>query len=508
MWKVLTADQLREADRYTISHEPVSSLLLMERAAAACVHWMITHLAMADTVRVFCGPGNNGGDGLAIARLLSQKGIRVVCYTFGPIEIRSDDARHNLARLVECPGLEHVSLHGAALPQAIDGSDEVWVDALFGTGLNRRVEGLYGSVIDSINGSNAKVVAVDMPSGLKADTLPDSGDRIVKAHHTLTFATPKFTFFFAVTGAFTGQWVVLDIGLDKQFINGLPCQRFAMDETGVLALMKPRPRFSHKGTYGHGLLVAGSKGMNGAAVLASGAALRSGIGLLTVRGPACAEVILQSVVPEALFLADANAEHISGNPPALASYKAVGVGPGIGMHSATAGFLHSLIAACNVPLVMDADALNLLSQNKAWLPMLKPGTVLTPHPKEFERLAGSFEDEADRHEAQRVFSKTYSVVVVLKGAHTCISLPDGSVFFNTSGNQGLARGGSGDVLTGMILAFLAQGYAPAEAAMMAVYIHGRAADSLLPESSLHSMLPEDLIAALPNVFRGFERLAN
>jgi NAD(P)H-hydrate epimerase len=496
MKKILTAEQQREADRYTIENEPVSSIDLMERAAQKCTDWLVEHYDTTFNFSIYCGPGNNGGDGMAIARMLCNKGYAVKAFGIGTPDDWSADRRMNTDRFADhCKGNYISSL---SYPLEAMGEKCVLVDALFGSGLSRPLHGEYSELVKQLNALTCDIVSIDLPSGLSADNLPAETDAIIFATHTLTFQTPKRTFFFPSSGKYTGDWYVLDIDLHADYMNTVACSDFVPEFFDIKQFIKPRKKFSHKGNYGHGLLVAGGKGKSGAALLATRACLRSGIGLLTVHVPSIALDVLQFGAPEAMVNTDSNADSISDLPELLERFSAIGIGPGIGTASHTAKAVHQVLMS-DQPLVIDADALNILSENKEWLRWMNGRAILTPHPKEFERLAGVAEDDIGRHELQRRFSMEHDVVVVLKGAHTCITTPDGQSYFNTTGNAGLAKGGSGDVLTGIILAFLSQGYSPEHSALLGVWCHGAAADLVATEKSMEGMLPSDVIEALARV---------
>lgn len=502
MKKILTAEQFRQADLFTISNEPVSSLALMERAARACADWIINRYSREKVFRVLCGPGNNGGDGLAIGRLLSSAGYAVTVYGFGNESGWSEDRHANTLKLIDVPKVNYVAMETGELPEP--GADDVIIDALFGTGRSRPLEGIYRDLVQQVNGYGVEVISIDLPSGLSADHLPSPGEIIVQANHTLTFQSPKRTFFYPSSGKFAGQWQVLDIQLATSFIDQLPSTEFALEPDDIKHLFRPRTKFSHKGNYGHGLLIAGGHGKNGAALLATRACLRSGIGLLTVHVPEAGRSVLQTGAPEAMVNSDLRQDIISVLPENLDHFSAIGIGPGIGTAPETAVAVHQVLMS-ERPLVLDADALNILATHKEWLRWINDRSVLTPHPKEFERLVGPSNDDLERHQLQLEFSVTHKVVVVLKGTHTCITTPDGLTFFNTTGNAGLAKGGSGDVLTGIILSFLAQGYSPVHAALLGVWFHGNAADNIAKRLSMQGMLPSDVIEELPAVFSPFER---
>jgi len=502
MKKILTADQFREADRTTMAQEPISSLALMERAAQKCTDWLVERYDRHRVFRIFCGPGNNGGDGLAIARLLLIAGYKVVAYGFGKESDWTTDRLTNTHSVKETVNGPYVSIETSTLPEF--GKEDIIIDALFGTGMSRPLQGIYADIVRQLNSHKGEVIAIDLPSGLFADRLPIENELVVKATYTLTFQAPKQTFFYPTSGKFVGQWVVLDIRLNLAFIDALPGSEFVLEPMDVKRLFRSRSKFSHKGNYGHGLLIAGSEGKSGAALLAARSCLRSGVGLLTVHVPGGATALLQSGAPEAMVHADVMPDRISRLPEQLDRFAALGIGPGIGTYHETAVAVHQVLMS-ERPLVLDADALNILSEHKEWLRWINERTILTPHPKEFERLVGPAADDIDRHRLQIDFSVDHQVVVVLKGAHTCITTPEGNSFFNTTGNAGLAKGGSGDVLTGIILSFLAQGYPVTDAALLGVWFHGKAADNVARRTSMQGMLPSDVVEELPAVFADYER---
>lgn len=489
--KILSAQHIREADQYTISHEPIHSLDLMERAASTCVRRIKQYSNTDIPVVIICGKGNNGGDGLAIARLLAEDGYQVeVCildYTTGS----SDDFAANLERLTRQgkTSIRHIASASAiALPGRC-----IIIDAILGTGINKPAEGLIGDTIQLINNSNQRIISVDVPSGLRTDEPTGPRETVVKAWRTLTFQQPKLAFMFPESGDYTGDFEVLDIGIDTSFIPESTCTYFYITASTIQPLLKKRPKFSHKGIYGHALLLAGSYGKMGAAVLSASAALHSGAGLLTAHIPACGYQIMQATLPEAMVSIDQEAEHLS-ILPAMDPYDAVGMGPGIGTAAATAQLVKQVIQSVSSGLVLDADALNILAQQRTWLEFLPPLTILTPHPKEFDRLTGKHETSWQRLDTARKLAKKNNLVIVLKGAHTATVLPDGSVWFNSTGNPALAKGGSGDVLTGIITGLLARGYEPAVAASLGVYVHGLAADQAVRTIHAESLLASDVIA--------------
>ncbi|WP_031525582.1 bifunctional ADP-dependent NAD(P)H-hydrate dehydratase/NAD(P)H-hydrate epimerase [Dyadobacter crusticola] len=490
--KILGAEQIRALDKHTIQNEPVSSLDLMERASAAFVNWFCSEYVNTRPVSVFCGKGNNGGDGLAIARLLSQRSYDVQVVIVEYTDKSSEDFQANLIRLQD--QLTPVYIH-SAIDFPVISAKAVCIDALLGSGLSRPVEGLLAEIITRINALPNRVVAVDLASGLYTDQSNAKEEVIIEPDFTVTFQLPKFSFLFPQNVAFTGAWHVVDIGLNQEFINQAESPYFFTDQQAAETLVKPRGKFSHKGTYGHALLLAGSFGKMGAAVLSGKACLRSGVGLLTMHSPLCGYEIIQISIPEAMVLADQAQNHLS-NLPELSSYSAVGIGPGVGQESDTAKVLEQLLEEVRVPLVIDADALNILSTNRELLNKLPENTILTPHPKEFQRLAGDSENEFDRLELGRDFAAKHKVIVCLKGANTAVILPNREVHFNSTGNPGMATGGTGDVLTGIILSLLAQKYKPHEAAIFGVYQHGLAGDKAAAQRGQSALIASDLVESL------------
>jgi NAD(P)H-hydrate epimerase len=496
--KIISAQQTREADTFTIKQQAITSTDLMERAANACVKSILHQSEALTEFTVFCGKGNNGGDGLAIARLLASANRKVEVYIVNHTEKESVDFSVNLKRLQEQKfvSVQYINKVGDLKP--ITNPNHIIIDALLGTGINKAVAGLLADVIAFINELHLFVIAIDAPSGLFCDERP-THKNIIHANITLTFQRPKFTFLFADFYEYVGNFEILDIGLDEPFIEAQASKYYYTTSYAIDKLLVPRTKFTNKGTYGHALLLAGSKGKIGAAILSAKACLRSGVGLLSVCLPACGYTAMQTALPEAMVLTDTDDDYLTACPD-LSTYAAVGMGPGIGREKQTAQALKVLIQQTNVPLVLDADALNMLSENKTWLSFLPSNTILTPHPKEFDRLTYTHTNAFERLQTCKEFALKNNIIVVLKGAHTAVVLPNGQVFFNSTGNAALAKGGSGDVLTGMILALLANGYSEEEAAIMAVYLHGLAADKYIKTYKPESMLASDLIDMLKEVY--------
>lgn len=494
MIPVLNARQTRETDAHTISHEPVASINLMERAARAACQWLIDRYSVRTSFRVLAGCGNNGGDGLAMARLLADEGARVRVNLFRHRPELSPDARVNLDRLAGT-SVEMLDVPVGSIPVPPP-DDEVVIDALLGIGTDRPLDGWLKDVVISVNGWRNEVVSIDMPSGLMAeDNAMNDPRAIVCADHVLTFEVPKLALLLPENGPFVGAWHCLPIGLDRAFMDGLGAKDLLIGSSDARELMPERPRAGHKGTFGHALLVAGSAGKAGAAVLAARACARSGVGLITVRLPVDLQAVMHVALPEAMTIDDPfEKRSLSGG---RSRYSAIGIGPGIGTGDEAAVMLKRLVQEAHAPLVLDADALNILSENRTWLAFLPKRTILTPHPREFDRLTERSATGFERLAKARAFAVRFGSVVVLKGANTAVCSPDGKVYFNPSGNAGMAKGGSGDALTGIITGLLAQGMEPVSAAVLGVFAHGLAGDLTAERSGMDGMLPGDLIDDLP-----------
>lgn len=497
--KILSIEKIREADAYTIAHEPIADIDLMERAAQELCDWISGEISPEKQIFIFCGMGNNGGDGFALARLLHDRSFIAEIVVIRYSENMSHNCKTNYDRLKEISGLRITEMSdGDEMPEIK--KDIVVVDALFGSGLARPVKGLAGNVIRQINNSGAIVIAVDVPSGFFCDQSNNGNNgEIIQADYTLTFQFPKLGFLFPENDRYVGQWEVLDIGLHPDFIEKVNVLDYYILTQHCRSVLKKRNKYSHKGTFGHGLLIAGSFGKMGAALLAAEAALRSGAGLITAHIPLVGNTILQTAIPEAMLSLDEN-ERIFTRPPDLGIYNAIAIGPGIGTDQKTAQALKLLIQNTTTPLIFDADAINIIAENKTWIPFIPKNSIFTPHIKEFERLVGKTSNDFDRNKKQREFSVKYNVYVVLKGAHTAITCPDGTCWFNSTGNPGMATGGSGDVLTGILLGLCAQGYSPKEACILGVFIHGLAGDLAARKQGQESLIAGDIIRNLGKAF--------
>ena len=495
--KILSVEQIREADKYTIENEPVESIDLMERAATKVFEWLYRRAPREKTIKIFCGMGNNGGDGLVVARLLNEQEIVPQVFMVRYSDKMSHDCEVNYYRLVnetKVPMFDIVSEDD--FPNV--GANDVVVDAIFGSGLNRPPQGVTADLISYLNQTKAIRVAIDIPSGLFADQ-PSALGFIFKADYTLTFQNPKLAFLLPENDPYVGRFEVLDIGLHPKYLEEVETNNLLTVKLMVKPIVHHRTKYSHKGTYGHALLIAGSEGKTGAALLGAKACLRTGVGLLSVHLPKMAQLPMQTAIPEAMIDSDESDTCFTmfNN---LDSYSAVGVGPGLGKADDTGRALKRLIQEVQVPLVMDADALNILSENPTWLPFLPSKTILTPHPKEFERQVGKTSSSFERLEKQRELAIKYNLIVIVKGAHSTVAMPNGSIFFNTTGNPGMATAGSGDVLTGIILSLLAQRYSPEEAAVLGVYLHGLAGDIAAEEIGQEAMIASDITEHLGKAF--------
>ena len=498
--KIFTSSQVQEIDQYTIENEPIRSIDLMERAAQQITGWLTGLYDQHHTFTVFAGPGNNGGDGLAVARMLAGQFYRVRVYVLRIAGKLSPDAQTNYDILKKINEVKVVDLSkDDKIPQP--DRNDIILDAIFGSGLNRPAEGYAAKVIRFINTLPNTRIAIDIPSGLFGENnTANISENIIRAHFTVTLQFPPLSFFFAENEQYTGYWTVLPIGLHPEAIEQTETQFEYVQYSDISGLLKERQKFSHKGTYGNILLIAGCYGMMGAAILAAKASLRTGSGLVTVHLPKLGYQIVQTAFPEAIISID-EADDIFTGIKEYSEYTAIGIGPGLGCNINTQKALKDIISKAKVPLIIDADGLNILSSNKAWLDILPANTILTPHPKEFERLAGKTVSGYERNQLQRDFARKHNLIVVLKGAFTSISLPDGSCFFNSTGNPGMATAGSGDVLTGIILSLLGQQYSPENAALFGVYLHGLAGDLAAEKGSEESVIASDIIENIGQAYR-------
>jgi NAD(P)H-hydrate epimerase len=494
---ILSAQQIREWDRYTIQTEPISSIDLMERAAGKCAEWIDRQPWQKKPFKFFCGKGNNGGDGLAIARMLFLEDYSVSVYILEFGKLGSGDFQTNLQRLHELPVGIHFIQSAENFP-FIDSNDVV-IDALFGSGLNQPLQGLSAQLVQHINNAETIIVSIDLPSGLFMDA-SSKENTVIRARHTLSFQCYKLALLLQENAFFIGQVHILDIGLHNGFLKENSFHQHLIDAGLAKTIYKPRNAFAHKGSFGHALIIAGSYGKIGAATLATKACLHSGAGLTTAYVPKCGYSILQIAAPEAMVLTDENETYLSTLPAEIEKYSAIGMGPGMGTKDETQKMLSFIIRRYAKPLVIDADGLNCLSFQPDLIQQLPAYSILTPHPKEFDRLFGEHQNDFDRIQKAKEKARTLTIVIVLKGHHTLIATPSGELYFNSTGNAGMAKGGSGDVLTGIITALLAQEYEPAHAAILGVYLHGYSGDLAARSLSQETMVATDLISFLSQAF--------
>ncbi len=502
--KLYSAEQIRAWDEYTIKNEPIASVDLMERAATKCFKWLNGHFNQMTDFEVFCGMGNNGGDGLVIARLLANEGKNITVYIVKTSDKGSPDFETNLKRLKETKAiLTEVDSDKQLVPIPSYASI---IDALFGTGLKRPLDGLAAKTVTHINSHANTKISIDVPSGMPADWIDNLTDykEVIVSDFTLSFQQPKQSFLFAEMGKNVGELVVLDIGLSQEYLQQTPSNFYWLQSSYVKSILKPRNRFSHKGTYGHALVIGGAMGKAGAVLLASKACVKAGAGLTTAFIPRCAYTPIQTFVPEVMAETIQKEDLLDFMPHDTQKYTAIGIGVGMGTQITTRDAMDDFLAGVEgEKLVVDADALNCLSLNfierkKVKLPA---GAILTPHPKEFDRMFGESNNSHDRLQKQIEVAQKHKVYIVLKGTHTSIALPTGEVYFNSTGNAGMATGGSGDVLTGIITSLRSQGYTQKEACILGVYLHGLAADLALETQSHQSLSATDIINCLGTAFK-------
>ena len=498
--KILTCTQQKEADAYTIANNNILSINLMEKAASLvadeiCKRWDRSH-----RIIVFAGAGNNGGDAVAAARILFTKNYDVEVYLFNIKGTISEDCMTNIQRLQECGFTAYHEISNSFEPPKLEAEDVV-IDGLFGSGLNKPLSGGFASVVKYINASSAQVVSIDLPSGLMGeDNSNNARANIIRANLTLSIQFPKLAFLFPENEDIVGEWKLLHIGISPEFIAQADTPYYITEAQDVSQLIRPRKRFAFKNNFGHALLIAGSNGMAGASILAARACLRSGVGLLTVHTPVCNHDILQTAVPEAMVQNDVH-EHYFAEPVDLDNYQAIAIGPGIGQEEETALATFHQLADCYIPAILDADAINIISSHRNYLNRLPRQSILTPHIGELERIIGKCNNSFERLTKAKELAAYLQCYIVLKGAYTAIITPEGKFYFNPTGNPGMATGGSGDVLTGIILALLAQGYPQENAARLGTYIHGLAGDIACRRMGEISLTAGDIIDALPEAWK-------
>lgn len=489
--KIFSAEQLYEADKTTVEKQEITSEALMERAGTQIFNWLHERLQGSQVpIHIFCGIGDNGGDGLVVGRLMIEHGYNVIVYVVNCSDKRSKSFLLNYDRIKNATKKWPILMKGENDFPVIN-PDDIIVDAIFGIGLNRCPGGWVKKLIQYFNKSKAFKLAIDIPSGLFSNSALKDKEAVLKANHTLTFQAPKLAFFLPETAPFVSNYDVLDIGLDLDFLQKTESLAELISKPEAQRFYQSRDKFGHKGTYGHALIVAGSYGKMGAAVLSTAAAFRIGAGLVTAFVPKCGYNILQTTIPEAMVLTDKEEEFLSDISVDFEP-SAIGIGMGIGKNKATVEALKNIFQKKDIPFVIDADALNIISENKELLKLIPKKSVLTPHPGELKRLIGDWKNDYDKLEKVKKFSNKLDVVVLIKGAYT-ITVYGDKLYINTSGNPGMATAGSGDALSGIIAGLLSQGYDPLLASVFGVYMHGSAGDIAAAQMGYEAIMAGDII---------------
>ena len=494
MQTLLKSSQMRDADQYIICNKSVSSIDLMEVAARAFVHEFKKHVQNKNEfISIYSGTGNNGGDGLAVARLLKEEGYDHLSVKIARFSQRSSpDFDANFERLK----FSRITITEITDTKSLPDEDApILIDALLGSGLNKPLEGDFKNLAEYLNSLNRTVFSIDVPSGFFCEGMIDPSATVFKATIVITFQRPKINFFFPESAEALENFRVVDIGLDEQFIQAQQSGWKLIEEEDILLMLKPRKAFSHKGTYGHALIIAGSTETMGAALLCAEACLHSGAGLTTAYIPQGGVTALNTRSPEVMALIRTD----KPEEKPLDKYSSIAIGPGLGLDEISITLLKYVLTYKNIPMVLDADALNILAQQPELLNKLSVNTILTPHIKEFDRLFGEHQTWWERVETARAKAKQYQIIIILKNQYSFIVLPSGDVLVNPTGNPAMAVGGMGDVLTGIIASFLAQGYKPQQAAILACYLHGKAVDLLKTKKGMSVIPPRYLIQLLPGM---------
>ena len=496
--KIFSVSQIKAWDAYTIQNEPISSIELMQRAAESCFKWIEKEYNKKSSFIIFCSKGNNGGDGLALSKLLFENGYAVSVYIIAINSNGSEDFQINFERLKKVLNSVYFLDEESSFP---DLKNKIIIDALFGTGLNKKPIGLFSKVISYINESSETVVSIDVPSGLYVDksSILSNAETIIKATYTLTFQNQKVAFLMPENQSYVGKVILLDIGLSKEFEENEDAQFEFIDQKIIRKIFRERSAFSNKGNFGYACLLAGSYGMMGATVLSSKACLRSGVGKLTCYTCEAGYNIIQTSVPEAMCKTFGN--NFIQDIKDFNDFDVIGIGPGIGKYFSHKELLQNVFSTFKKPLVIDADALNILSENPFLYKLIPKNSILTPHPKEFERLFGKSNSDFDRIDLALSKAKELNIYIVLKGHFTFIATPDGKGYFNSTGNAGMATAGAGDVLTGIITGLLAQDYSSLDACILGVYLHGLAGDIAAENLSKESLIAGDIIENLGAAFK-------
>lgn len=500
--KIFTRSQIVELDRFTMQHEPIRSIDLMERAAKAITRSITEQWSMRTPIVVFAGPGNNGGDALAVARMLAEQDYQVRVYHFNISNHLSEDCTTNQQRARDCKRIKEFTEVITQFDPPILEKNMLVIDGLFGSGINKPLAGGFASLVKYINQSASTIVSIDIPSGLMPeDNTYNISANIIRADYTFTLQQKKLAFMLADNQQFIGKLKILDIRLSQDYIEKTDAQYTIIEENDVRSRIKGRDDFAHKGTMGNALIIAGSYGMAGASILATRACLRSGAGKVTVHTPKKNYDIMQTAVPEAVMQMDHEETYFS-EAVDTEDFEAVGIGPGLGQQENSAIALISQLRRSGCPVVVDADALNMLANHRAWLQQLPKGIILTPHPKEFDRIAGtSCNGDFERLNKAQELAQNLQIFIILKGHYSALCMPNGRVYFNSTGNSGMATAGSGDVLTGIITALLARGYDQTDACIVGNFLHGLAGDLAAKDKGKESLIASDIIDYLPNAFK-------
>lgn len=496
--KLFSKEQIYKGDKITAKTQKITSTELMERAGLQIFNWFHFRLQGAQVpIHVFCGIGNNGGDGLVVARHLITHGYNVKTYVVNCSEKRSKDFLVNYDRIKETTKKWPEMLNcNDDFP--VIGADDIIIDAVFGIGLNRPADDWVKGLFQHFKASKAFTLAIDMPSGLYADKVPKDENGVVWANYTLSFASPKLVFFLPDTAKYTQQWEILDIGLDPDYLSSTQTEAELLGKNEMLQVYQPREKFSHKGNFGHTLIIGGSYGKMGSVTLSSRAALAAGAGLVTAYVPKCGYQILQTAFPEAMVITDKDEDIISDIQFDIEPI-AVGIGMGMGTEVKTISAFETFLKKNKTPMVIDADGLNMLSKQNDLLKLLTKSSILTPHPKELERLIGTWKDDFDKLKKVKAFSKQHNIIIVIKGSNT-ITVAQEKLYINSTGNPGLGTAGTGDVLTGIITGLLSQGYDPLVATVFGVYLHGKSADIAVEDFGYQSLIASHVIDYLGKAY--------
>ncbi len=504
--QIFTGSQIKQWDVYTIEHEPIRSIDLMERAAGVVCDFLCGRFAEDSPIVVMAGPGNNGGDGLAVARLLTARGYGVEAFLFNTNNALSEDCQEMKQRLEKTKHVKSFTEVTSDFTLPTLTKDTVVVDALFGSGLNKPLVGGFSELVKFINSSPAQVVSIDLPSGLMTENnAHNDRQSIIRAQITLTLGQKKLSMYLADNQPYLGEIHVLDIGLSKEFLTRCKSAYSITEMDDIRRAMRRRETFAHKGTMGHSLLIAGSHGMAGAAILAARANLRSGVGKLTIHTPLCNNDILQVAVPEAVLHHDENEVCVS-DVVDTTDFDSVAIGPGLSQREETAIALRSQLARVECQVVVDADALNILAKHQPWIDQVAKNVILTPHPAEFDRLMGAGSSDCYERLAKAInMATSLHSYVLLKSHYSMLCCPDGEVVVNSTGNAGMATAGMGDVLTGIISGLLARGYASRDACVVGMYVHGLAGDKAREKMGEESLVASDVVDCLAEAFKELYR---